>query len=74
MRQLSPQQLQNQVNTFNRAYKVGDKVEVLKSAKSAETFVDEIKNEATVMGEHTAMTWLKGKGSYDLSFVVGLAD
>lgn len=71
--QLSINQLQNQVNTFNKSYKVGDKVEVLKCSQSKETFVDEIKNKATIMGGHTAMTWLKNKGSYNLTFIVGLA-
>jgi hypothetical protein len=70
---LTEQQLQNQVNQFNETFKVGDKVEVLKRANGEETFIDEIKHEATIMGGHTAMTWLKGKGSYDLTFVKGKA-
>jgi len=73
MRQPSQQQLENQVNQFNTTYKVGDKVEVLKRANGTETFIDEIKHEATIMGGHTAMTWLREKGSYDLTFVRGKA-
>lgn len=72
MRQLSQHQLENQVTQFNLAFKVGDQVEVLKLANGDETFIDEIKHTATIMGGHTAMTWLKEKGSYDLTFVVGL--
>jgi len=72
MRQLSNEQLESQTTTFNNAYKVGDKVEVYKTP-GGETFVDEIKHEATIMGGHTAMTWLKNKGSYDLTFVKGVA-
>lgn len=71
MKPLSPQQLQNQVNQFNAAYSIGDKVEVLKSRSGDETFIDVIKHPATIMGGHTAMAWLVGKGSYDLTFVVG---
>lgn len=67
-------QLQNQVTAFNRAYQVGDKVKVMKDAHGGDTFIDEIKHQATIMGGHTAMAWLKEKGSYDLTFVVGLAD
>lgn len=74
MRQLTQQQLENQVSQFNQTYKVGDEVEVLKRADGTETFIDEIKHEATIMGGHTAMTWLKGKGSYDLTFVKGKAN
>lgn len=70
--QLSKEQLESQVNTFNSAFKVGDKIEVYKTP-GGETFVDEIKHEATIMGGHTAMTWLKNKGSYDLTFVKGKA-
>lgn len=71
--QLTQEQLQSQVETFNKAYNVGDKVEVYK-VLGGETFVDEIKHQATIMGGHTAMTWLKDKGSYDLTFVRGLAN
>lgn len=73
MRQLSQQQLENKVAQFNATYKVGDEVEVLKRANGDETFIDTIKHEATIMGGHTAMTWLKEKGSYDVTFVRGLA-
>ena len=71
MRPLTQQQLENQVAQFNAAFKVGDKVEVLKSSNGNETFLDEIKHEASIIGGHTAMTWLVGKGSYDLTFVRG---
>jgi len=71
MKQLTQQQLENQVNQFNEAYKVGDTVEVLKWSDENETFIDVIKHEATIMGGHTAMTWLKDKGSFDLTFVRG---
>lgn len=73
MKQLHEKQLENQINQFNELYEIGDKVEVLKNLNSDETFIDEIKHNATIMGGHTAMTWLKGKGSYDLTFVVGKA-
>lgn len=70
---MNKQFLENQINQFNDAYKVGDKVEVMKTRDGEETFVDEIKYPATVMGGHTAMAWLKDKGSYDLTFVKGKA-
>lgn len=73
MRQLSQRQLENQVAQFNLAFNVGDKVEVLEQANEDATFVDEITHAATIMGGHTAMTWLKGRGSYDLTFVKGRA-
>ena len=68
---MTPQQLKNQVNQFNETYKVGDTVAVLKRSNGTETFIDVIKHEATIMGGHTAMTWLKEHGSYDLTFVCG---
>jgi uncharacterized protein with von Willebrand factor type A (vWA) domain len=71
MHPLTPQQLQSQVDTFNSAYKVGDKVEVFRYASDPEAFIDEIKHEATIMGGHTAVIWLKEKGSYNLTFVKG---
>jgi len=73
MRQPTQQQLENQVTQFNDAYKVGDKVEVLKYIDEDAIFIDEVAHKATIMGGHTAMTWLKDKGSYDLTFVRGLA-
>ena len=72
MKQLTQQQLENQVNQFNETYKVGDTIEILKRSNGMETFIDIIKHEATIMGGHTAMTWLKDKGSYDLTFVRGI--
>lgn len=65
------QKLQNQIDNFNSKYKVGDKVEVEKYKGSKDVFVDVIKHEATIMGGHTAMTWLENKGCYDLTFVKG---
>jgi len=70
---MEKQQLESQIETFNNAYKVGDEIEVYVSI-GGETFVDEIKHEATIMGGHTAMTWLKNRGSYDLTFVKGFAN
>lgn len=62
-------QLKSSVEKFNSIYKIGDKVEVLKRKNGIETFTDTIKHEATIMGGHTAVIWLKEKGSYDLTFV-----
>lgn len=73
MKQLSTAQLENQVNQFNETYKVGDEVEVLKNVRTKETFLDTIKHPASIMGGHTAVCWLKEKGSYDLTFVVGMS-
>ena len=70
MGQLSQQQLENKINTFNNAYSVGDKVEVMKTSDGSDKFEAIIKHEATILGGHTAVTWLEGKGSYDLDFVV----
>jgi len=70
---MNKQLLENRINIFNDAYKVGDKVEVMNTLDGDETFVDEIKHPATIMGGHTAMAWLKDKGSYDLTFVKGKA-
>lgn len=66
--------LEKQIQNFNNTYKVGDKVEVAKIKGTNMTFIDEIKHEATIMGGHTAVTWLKEKGSYDLSHVVKKVD
>ncbi|WP_421977854.1 hypothetical protein [Roseivirga seohaensis] len=74
MNKLSQQQLQSQVDTFNAAYKVGDKVESFTYANEPTTFIDEIKHEATIMGGHTAVTWLKEKGSWNLIFIKGKVD
>lgn len=70
MRQLSQQQLENKINTFNNAYSVGDKVEVMKTSDGSDTFEAKINHKATILGGHTAVTLLEGKGSYDLDFVV----
>lgn len=71
MKQTTEQELQKQCDQFNQSYKIGDRVEVFKIKGRPETFEDEIKNEATILGGHTAMTWLKEKGCYDLTFVKG---
>lgn len=55
-------ELQMQVDAFNYNFKVGDKVNV--ETDSGEVVQDEIYHEATIMGGHTAMAWLVGKGSY----------
>lgn len=68
--QQSKQQLENLVNLFNGQYKVRDKVLVMKWSDGSETFEDEISHEATIMGGHTVMTWLKNMGSWDISFVI----
>ena len=64
------EQLQNKVNTFNQAYNIGDKVEVMRTAFGDDKFESTIKHRATILVGHTAVTWLDGKGSYDLDFVV----
>lgn len=72
--QPTKQQLENQVATFNAAYPVGTRVQVMKRADGSETFEDTIRHAATILGGHTAVTWLEGRGSYDLTFVIGKAD
>ena len=66
------QQLLSLVNTFNRAYKIGDKVKVLKTSTSEETMIEEISSRATVFNSRKAVVYLKGKGCIDLTFVKGL--
>ncbi len=63
----TPQELE--CENFNGLYNVGDIVIV--KGDHGEEFEDEIKYPATVMGGHTAVTWLKGKGSYMLNRVMG---
>jgi len=71
MNKISQKKLQQIIDNFNNKYKVGDKVEVWQ-IKGVRSFEDEIKHEATIMGGHTPVTWLKEKGSYDLTFVKGM--
>ena len=71
MKKVSQQELEKRVHKFNATYKVGEEVEVLKTLDGKETFIDTIKHEATILGGHTAITWLKEKGCYDLTFVRG---
>lgn len=52
----------DKVELFNTKYKVGDQVTVIDDY--GKEFIDEIKYPASVMGGHTAVAWLKGKGSY----------
>lgn len=70
----SKQQLQNVANTFNLAYQPGDSVKVQRIGNDpGSTFIDVIEQGAFVMGGHTVMVMLKGKRSWDASFVVGKA-
>lgn len=66
--------LELQVKQFNQNYKVGDQVEVFKIKNHPETFIDVISNEASIIGNHTPVTWLKNKGCYDLTFVKGIVE
>ena len=52
MNQLSKEQLESQITTFNEAYKVGNKVEVYKIL-GGETFIDEIKNFSSYKPKNT---------------------
>ncbi|MGD1842269.1 MAG: hypothetical protein ACFB0B_15435 [Thermonemataceae bacterium] len=65
--------LQTQVAVFNETYGVGDKIEVWRIV-GEETFIDEISHVATILNGHTAVVWLKEKGSYDISFVKSLVE
>lgn len=71
MSQLSKEQLESQVDTFNNTYKVGDEVEVWRVLRK-KTFIDKIKHRATVLGKHSII-WLEKHGTYDLTFIKGLA-
>ncbi len=53
---------------FNEEFKVGDKVVVIDD--HGNEFIDEIEHEASLMGGHTNVAWLKGKGSYQMSRVI----
>jgi hypothetical protein len=56
------------IEEFNQNYSVGDVVNV--RGDNGEIFQDVVKYPASVMGGHTAMAWLKGKGSYLLERVL----
>lgn len=56
------------IEEFNRKYSVGDTVNV--KGDDGSIFQDVIKHPATILGGHTAMAWLKGKGCYKLDRVL----
>lgn len=58
----------NKIPAFNEKYKVGESVIV--TDDDGNEFTDVIKYPASVMGGHTAMAWLEGKGSYLLDRVI----
>lgn len=58
----------DKIPAFNEKYKVGDSVVVIDD--EGKEFTDVIKYPASVMGGHTAMAWLEGKGSYLLDRVI----
>lgn len=66
-KQLSPAQLQKQIDDFNANFVVGETVHVKNDDGINET--DVIAHKATIMGGHTAMAWLENKGSYLLTRV-----
>lgn len=66
-KQLSPAALQKQVDDFNASYTVGETVNV--RTDDGTTVTDTIRYPASIMGGHTAMAWLEGKGSYKLDRV-----
>jgi len=59
--------MESKVRIFNDRHPVGSKVIVIKDF--GEQVEDVIKWEATIMGGHTAMAWLKDNGSYCLDRV-----
>jgi hypothetical protein len=61
------------VEDFNATYKVGDSVLVERIKGRGNTFTDTIKHKAAIMGRHTPVTWLRDKGSYNLTHVLGKA-
>ena len=68
MKRTSLKKLQNQVDTFNTIYSVGDKILLKKDNGTVEP--DEIKHPASIMGGHTAIAWLVKNGSYLLDRVI----
>ena len=63
-------ELEKQVNDFNQKYNVGDKVEVTKHIGVSQLFTDEIKHEATILGGHSPVVWLKEKGCYNINHIL----
>lgn len=59
------QKLEKQMNDFNKKFKVGEEVNVLTDSKGTQK--DVIVHEATIMGDHTCMAWLKEYGSLKLT-------
>lgn len=71
MKQPHPQELQKEIDEFNREYKVGDAIQVF--SDTGHIVRDVIKHEATIMGGHSPVAWLKKLGSYRLDRVIGHA-
>lgn len=67
----SQAQLQMECDAFNFNYAVGDTVKVM--GDHGEIFQDKISHKATIMGGHTSMAWLSGKGSYLLERIISKA-
>lgn len=70
-KQKSAADLQKQIDLFNSAISPGDTVNV--KDDDGNTFQDILAHPATIMGGHTAMAWLEGKGSYMLDRVLSKA-
>lgn len=64
----SQAQLQMECDAFNFNYGVGDTINV--RGDDGDVFQGKINHKATIMGGHTAMMWLEGKGSYLLDRVI----
>lgn len=58
----------DKVEAFNLKYAVGDEVVVLDD--EGKEFIDTVRHPASVMGGHTAVAWLEGKGSYNINRVI----
>lgn len=58
----------DKIELFNLKYSVGDAVRVKGDGTE---FIDKVRYPASIMGGHTAMAWLEGKGSYLIDRVVG---
>lgn len=59
----------DKVELFNLKYSVGDAVRV--KGDDGTEFIDKVRYPASIMGGHTAMAWLEGKGSYLIDRVIG---
>jgi len=57
------------VESFNQKYCVGDTVRVIDDLGNE--FIDKVKYPASILGGHTAVAWLEGKGSYLIERVIG---